>query len=674
MFLLFLSILFILLISFWGYGSSLKKDYPFLYQIFIGYTCYLGFYQLIGSLLVYFNTGRLSTIILNLLILIIGVLLFLKNIRPFKFINTNKIIYLALFIGFICFLFYNTTIGVETFDTLHYLSIINERQTNDILGYTYYDSGIPFSKLQIHYDFTMYYTFWGNILNIITIINSILFNHTSINIHFFLWGSVIVYSILTYSFFDNFIQNFKITNKQLILILVSFVLFFYPTNYFVSAFSFYGNTYRTLLIGLLVYEFYISNSNKLYNKKDALLLMLITSCAIAHSSSSFFICTVVIGINIKLYLSNKELTKSIDYIVILSIPLFQFAYYYVGFKFIYIIIIFICLYILHKIFIGEFLNDIMVKYLNYLYYLIPISLILLNLIINKSFNLIDYFDNYSYYDMMLFYFNVTSIKPFIINSIIWISIFVYLFKSENLYFKKYIIYFFLIYNPFTYQIIIQILTGPVHYRLYDSVFNIFTFMIIISFMYKFIANRCLIKKFNLSILILFICIYYGTSQIVTKYNPYFEPNVSYNKIKKINSNAEPVLQYLIDNINYNQTEKPRILSQFLPIKAFVPNIISYPNYSIVRKTNVYGINNNDSELYRVFYPRLNAEMINFEQETDYTKACELIQENDFDYILIDKSQNFIKDNNFVYIDELVYSCQGVNVLYTDDHFTLYSKD
>ncbi|MFI3283848.1 MAG: hypothetical protein R3Y57_02065 [Erysipelotrichaceae bacterium] len=654
-----------------GYGVTIKKNSHLTYQIAIGFLAYLGFFQLFASVMVRFGFSRNIILAFNLLMALIGVCLLVVNrkkiSKPKKIEWFGLVIYLMIMIT----LAYNSTLGIESFDTHHYLSMINEHQVNDFIGKAVYSTGDLLSRLNVQYDFQTYFVFWANILNLQRIIEIIVSQSVSINIQLFIWASSIMYFILSFALFYEVITYFKVDNKMAKLVLSIFPFLFFSTPYYVSALAFYGNTYRTLIIGFLCFEMYKTLRNQTYTLFNISILSMLASAAISVSSSSLFILIVIFGILVKMMLDEPTVQLGVKFGILL-IPVVQFAWYYIGNALIPVVMVFYLFLIIYDYKLNDrtqgFLRGLVSNILSF----IPIFFVLITAYMMYKGELgFIFFEKHSYMDMVYDYFLLDTLQLVVLNIIIWSSTIYYLIKGENVRFKRYLRYFICIYNPLTYGAIIKFLASDVYYRMIDGLFNPFTLLLFVYGMLTVLHKHSTSFKMILSIFIL-VTGYFTVEQMLNKYHHYFIPEEGYDNVLKGYTEGLEVAQALYNDINYYQVEDARVLSQFLEVKAYVPTINLSLNYRTVQSTNAYGINSVEDELFRVFYPRLNAEMETFVQDTDYSRACALIAEKKPDYVIMDNEENYlIAKDSYVILNAEVSACYGESIIYTNDKYTLY---
>ena len=218
--------------------------------------------------------------------------------------SRDNLISLVIGIAFTAVLVYgsfNLNTNNIYFDSITYLSEVVESSKNEVFAHMVYPGGYLLSRIDPLHDYTGYYYFWGILIR--WAVN--LFGFKGLVTPIYIWGATVLYGmslgmITVCSASVLFRKKFW---KGLLLI-VLFMAPFY-TNYFNMTLAFFGNTIRTVIVGMMVLLVY----QILRRPNSAALFFPLTVVYYAglnvSSSSLFLIALITTGIFYSLAFGNE---------------------------------------------------------------------------------------------------------------------------------------------------------------------------------------------------------------------------------------------------------------------------------------------------------------------------------------------------------------------------------
>ena len=426
-----------LTLSSYTYGSLaqgiLKWSISKYINVILGFTIIIGFLNIFIYPIIHFRVS--SDVFTSLfVILLFFPFLFYKRIHWFKLDKTLLLFALILFIRML--ITYNRSLAEESFDTVHYLSYIIEASKGSIL--TEFDvNGAVRTWLIPQDDFSSHFYVLSSLYRIVeTIKSQISFDILTLTMPIIIWISTIFYFILNISltFVAMDVLQVKDRVHQIIIILIT--QFFIGSFYYNSVFSFYGNTYRTLFVGMVVLLIFLATRVKKFDFYQSIMMMFASSAIMASSGSGYLISLIAMYAYVVLMLRNKGLTNknlAIMYILFVPVILFIMNFLYLNgvINFLTIMSIVIAYVILMFITIV-FKFHLQSIYKLFFYLIFPLGIVVFSLQINQMTPLMqDFFIQRSYTDMVWNYLSVNNWSEILFNFLLWLSLIMYSFKSKD---------------------------------------------------------------------------------------------------------------------------------------------------------------------------------------------------------------------------------------------------
>ena len=632
----------------------------------LGFFLMLGIIQLFSSPFLLFNSKVFFIFLIILLVMFTGFFTFLKKLD----FNINKnYLWISIFLVFIVLMsihFYNSSIGIEFYDSHFYMSLVNSTQINEYVGLIDYSSGKLLTTIDVSYNYQTYYIVWALILKIVDFISISLLNVNFINIGVFLWVGTLLNYVCAFSLYKNICKYFKCNNYMIIFGFVC-VLMFFSSFYYNSQIAFIGNNFRNLGFGLLMFEMYKAIEHKDFELKRMLYISLLSFGLISVSSSSFSIGIVLnIGFIILLLKNNKEIF--IIKINVLIMPYFMFAVLYLNNLSLTLILILALLVINSGLYTLKKFNINFDNATNIVFLLFVGMLIIVQFVVNID--VPDFFAAHSAYDMV---FNLTYFDSILNILIVLLLTFggILLHRFNKGYFMI-ILIVLCIYNPLTYKAVALLFSGVVHYRIFDLILNPFNLLLAFILISKKLENRKLIR-----ISVAVICLLTFVPVIQNNFTYHLlkiSDERDWNHFNKIDNNANEMLIFLKGHINSNSVDKPTVISQFLPIKGYISNIQSLMSYWTIRHLKPDYKNKIDDEIIKSFYPTLNAEIDYFEDKINYEGVIEIIEHNKPSYVIINKNSHIVENGEYIYLNNIVYQEFANNIIFDNSDYVIYYFD
>ena len=636
----------ILLLSGYFYGKIFQKFIKPLKKIdctLIGIFIILTVFQIY----IYFNVGTSgltnSAYVLFWILLLLGIVLCLilrVNVTP-KLINLFSILVGVFITVVLCVSSSKFTTNNTYFDTVSYLSQVIESSSSEKFAHMVYASGFPMRRLFPIYDYTSYYYFWGMILKAVRDIFTIKESMTPL----YIWGATILYGMSLGNLVTNSINILYQKHKKIIgIIIVILILSPYYSNYFNTTLAFFGNTIRTVAIGMSMLLVYLYAKSK--NAYLFIPLMCSYYASISMTASCFFMSAfIVAGVFFYMCFINETRLKHWILFIVSCLPVFHYAILYLMpdnttyFKIMIILIILMVLLITIAYLVRKHL-DVICKIGKILLPVVLMGLIGLSFLKRNS----EY--GYSYF------FAIRSIDDMGVNLTTHIDhnemvrniIFYILIIGQFINFKYHSKYkFFLLtivvlfLNPLVCPAICNYMTSEAYARAFDLFINPFVmaFMIqnfehLTSFKY---ANYVL--AYGGMLVAGIISVPMAMQSLTVPYSKTLEPpKEGYNFEYKVTEDSWEVYDYINSHLAKEGNE-PSILSQDISMKGYVPNIIltfSSTDFRVAMAQENYGENR---DLVLMFYPsKMYGNDGSIEDDADFSKLYQVVNQNGAEYVVM----------------------------------------
>lgn len=658
------------------FGTSIaNKFFSNNYQVprtAIGFFLLLGIFQFFSFLIIYLKLDSVILMISLIGIFLMSLIVVIKN-RQLEYFSKKEMQYLLFCIIFTLILFAMMSLqtqGEKAFDSVHYTSMVIENSASSKIGGFSAFSGIIGNDINVQYDYQSFYHFFSMIIKLVRNVFSIenisltpIYLNVSAIMYFFIL-SELLFKSLTY------LKNKNISKLGLLSIFFWTLLFF--MNYFNISLNFFGNTWKTLVIATIMLSIYQFINSKDYKK--IYILTFLFSALIACSSSGFFIAAFI-AISFFFYLIFKNYKDYRTYFsfAVSCLPIAIFTFLYIESismlvaTMIFIIYIILILFALLSKKLNDKQWDILLKLLRISFYCIVLFFIIISYFVsNTMFPGVDaHFSGYDFFfrinsvgDMTLNYFQSINFSEMIRNIIFWVMILVFIVKIE--YEREYKLLLLLIVllflNPFVTPFVAKYMTYMVYSRSFEIIVNPFILTIIAGSIFSVVVG----KKINyfFSIILTLVSIYLIYQITTNYYSTYLIPTSDYNSEYRITNNEYELYNEVIQEVNESPFERPKILSQNIGLKGYIPRIEVLLDANQYRSAPAYSDLNVDapSEWMNIFYPRDFYGQKVWNEEPDFKNTCNAVYESKADYLVIDKAITYQEDELYLPFTFKVREC------------------
>lgn len=542
----------------------------------------------------------------------------------------------------ICYTSSKLTTNNTFFDTITYLSEVIESSVSDHFGHMSYANGIPIDYIDPLHDYQGFYYFFGMIVRRI----HNMFDFTTSLTPIYIWSATMIYAmcigqLLTSAANILFPKWWKWSG---VLFGACMLAPFY-TNYFNTTLAFFGNTYRPIMVGASVMLAYLI----MRAREPGLFLPLgVTYMAnICATSSGFFLSAfVTAGLLFALAYVNEKNYKVWLGFILSCFPIFLYAMFillptenqfFKLFGVALVAVIFLC---------GiAFLIRNHFTYFNWVFRIIfPIAVVGMAVLAyhfsKGSFPYSFFFEGRSTMDMTVNYTSHVDEFELYRNIIFYILLALLLVNLKVEWgFKSFLLAVVLLFlNPLVQPAVSQLLTSHVYSRTFDLLVNPFTLV----FLAYNVTQLFPIKPLNYAVTWLLLPIacaffvYFGYRNITIPYSkPLVNTEEDYNWVNKVTDNTYDMYTFFDEQI-IAKGETPRLLSQDISIKGYVPNIRMA--FSATDFRSAIG----DEERFEeskdevvLLYPGTRYIDDNyFGVEPDYSKLKDIVIKHQADYLII----------------------------------------
>lgn len=638
-------------------------------KVALGFFSILGIIQLLSYPLVYFAINTKVIAILYVVIFVCAFFSCLLSKTKLRITKKDYILFAFIIISSAVFINFASNYGVGArSDSIFYISMVNE---NSVLK-TIQTIGFRGNEVEsVYYLYQSFYHLFSMLIkvtrNIFSLMNS--------PIYLYIWGAQILFFYIFFEIIYCF--AFKFFKKKYIIFLSFVIASIYLC--FIDGFFYLaliGNLWRVLIVSLFFYLFY--SYLQCNNYKIFILMGLMLSALVAVSSSGFYI-SFFIAISIFIVLLKKNLSKKAITVYSLSLIspviygaiLIAWRYHYSNLLIYGILVIYILICLLLKN-LRKFWKQIY----TYLFLGLLVFFVIYSLINYKNLYPYNYYFEEHLADMCNQYFVFKNHKQILFNTLWWgLTAYMFYFKLKEkkftIYDKTFLVLIILFLNPLVMPAVIYFITDFVYYRSYDLIFNIFNLAIL--FWYLSEKNKMFLKW-----LVIFQCLLIAVSLHLPFENIALgsirSSEYNYDRLYKLNQNEKEIVDYLqteVKNLNY----RPWVVSQMPYLKGYVNNIQLKFGISdtreIVKYENEEMLENAPSELLNLFIERDFIGQNIFKEDPNYDKACQIIYEENVEYIILRKDQFKEKDDTWIPIWLDMRACS--ETLFQNDDYVLLKR-
>ena len=644
----------------------------------------LGFFSLLGLnqfFIYFFIIFKLPSTYFFLNYFLLSIAIFALGVKRIKWSLPSRktILVSTLMFIYVLFMVYQSsqrTLGSNGFDTVHYLSMVMEGANQAFFSYVQYDNGLSTINVNVQYDFQSYYYFGSMLVYAYDRINQwISPYYFDLSSSVFIWISSILYFAINFLMTIEIVKRTFYKHRLLGSALGIFILFFASNFYYTNIFTFFGNTYRTLILVFMYFIIHEFMKDKINVHAFSLLFLLTSSALISVSSSGFFIGAMALFGVVMVLIRYYPDIKLGRVLVILSLPTLLFAIFYLSAnnqaKLMVLAGLMILFYVVLLIFdfLPTKIQSSFKWFLrNIIFFILPVCVaaIALFLRFKGAQATHSFFENHKRYDMVWYYFDL-ELLPFLVN-IMWFTIFFPFIILAKTKFATFIRILFLTFiNPISYVFVYQYLASVVYYRAFELIFNSHTLTIMLTFAFFLINSKRLRNYISIGLTGFVLVI--SIIQINTFYNPIFVAEETFSPLYKLDRTQIEPLQVLKTKIALEKYVNPVVISQIEPIRGFVDVYTPIANETI-RGLDKFKTIPETSKLLNIFVNRDHYGQMIFDVEPDYENTCKYLIEIKADFVIVNKSTYYeIGSNQFEPLYFRVREC-GTSI-FENDEYILY---
>jgi hypothetical protein len=422
-----------------------------------------------------------------------------------EYLNWNILWFVAYLVLFFV-AFYNSSLSMPRADTQMYLNYIAQNENTNSLNLFNLWTGLEGSEFVSIYLFQGYFHFIAAISFFIKQANHVftgLYYPESLVIS--AWGFGALYAMMSGLFIITVLDRFKTQTRYINWVIALYALFFVNFYYWKVAFAFYGNTWRSLFMAMMMFYLY----EYISSKKFAYILVssVIFGASIAASSSSLFIgFAILLGFAFYLLIQKQEDAILLSSYVGLPMVLYVLFLMYNDHPSIFLPLLLISLVYYSHLFIKQVKHGIQIittfisqRAVLIFLVLIPIFAIIFSIydvIIDPQYpwNMFHYFNDHRAYDMVIDYLFIHS-TPLenVLNLLRWAALILLVSKKhqdQNEFFKWHIVLMFVfLLNPLTTSFVSKAFASNVYYRAFESLFNVFTEIFFLVVVFKYLEGK-----------------------------------------------------------------------------------------------------------------------------------------------------------------------------------------
>lgn len=566
-----------------------------------------------------------------------------KNKRLFV-IGLNGLLFLGLF--YFCF------IDIEFSDSIMYLNYVSQNIDNPSLNMFHLYTGLIGSEWDTIYLYQGYYHFIGALIYWLNI-PFYLFNATRTveTLPAIVWGMGLLYQLVSSGFICDMVDDLKIDNKLLKLSILIFSLFYTNYYYWKLSFAFYGNTWRSLLIWVVLWML-VKYKQSYLDKKYVPIIQICLMAGLASSSSFFFISFELL-FGFFVYLLFVKEKRSVYLMADLVFPIVIYAAIIlskdnlvVGVAAAIAAIIYYAIRNLPKVNAGIESVTVLISHYSVAIFIVGLPLILIGLSLLIKTKNPDYIYDFAYwmqdhqrYDMVKDYrFMYGNWIDNVLTAIRYLGIILLIIRYRKqaswLLISIYVTFVIFI-NPFSTEAISRFLTGNVFYRAVEIVFNPYTEAIFILVIVDTLKQKWIAPVMSAGLLT-FTAIGHVASFMDSDtglYHFYINGGKEVNPIFKINNDELDAIykfRYILDENGRTKQDgsQVRVISQVNGLRVFEPSLYQL----FTPRDYFYPHTRLDNTFYLMASNHY--DWIDYPDDLDYSTSCDYLYEYGVDYLLI----------------------------------------
>ena len=568
------------------------------------------------------------------------------------------------------------------FDSISYLSQTIESSQSQIFGRITYPSGyVHYEYLDVLHDYNGYCYFWGMILKYVQDFG--IFKYNGLFTPIYIWSATMLYGMclasLAVSCVNVLYKDIKWKWKGFVLTIALLSPFY--TNYWNTTLGFFGNTIRTISVGMAMLLVY------LFIKKRAPILLVylipVYTAGMCFSSTCFFLSAfITMGLFFTMCYTKERRWKNWIGFILSCLPIFHYAlliflseghsYWLITGITVFIIGVLCLIAWLIRSHLSTFCKGGMI-----LLPIVFVVLVVLSFVQHGDYNMGYFFASRSLDDMTVNMTSHLSTNELIRNILFYalLALMYVNFKKEFKFKVFILILILLVLNPLVEPAIANNFTAGVYSRSFDLLTNPFTIAFIGWNFDQLLANVPvnLVGTLGLSAAFLFL---FGIPTLTTVPSRALLPEdeEAYNWKTKVTVGSEDMYNIVQKNISSN-TDRPLVLCQDVSMKGYVTGIRMDFTSTNYRDALADPANTDPAvtEMVNMLYPtnRFDTGNAASGESIDFTKLSDIVKWRGCEYLVISNTMSTWDERGWFdkAYQSLVNTGQGT-VVYENDEWAL----
>ena len=616
----------------------------------LGFSVILGLLQTMYYVPLMLNMSFTWIIILTSLVLAGGLLVTLLHIKDTvrSFLSIDTVI-IAVAAAVFMFVFSKMYIDLDYADSTTYLNYIALNINAPELNMYNLADGMRGQEWNVYYLFQGYYHFGSYLCWLVNLPYYVLGSSSYVsNLVVSVWGLGLLYNVFTNMLIVNAVKQMRTSNKFVRTAVLLFGLFYANFFYWNIAFAFYGNTFRSLFVMLLIYIVWRWQKDDDDNIKWLLWAPLAAGFA---CSSSFLFMSFAVMFALAGYLAAMKRPHALSDMAQLIMPMVCYILAFLSRVMPAAAIVLAVAYAAVFAFISispdhgfiRFLEGLYAKYAKNLFFIgVPVLFAIGSFVIH----LVEKtdFTSYSYYlwnwrqmDMMTDYLFIHSEwLDGLVNVLRWAGVVLFLMNrndiDEEKWMKAFVIMmvvFFL--NPLCMILLQKTITGMVFYRNFMTLFNPLTEVLFLDMIFRkssrYLAAAPVLSAFLVAAVLLGNIGSFRLDPSTGLYWVYIRGGQTVDGVYKVDPDEMNALNFLREEVKQINDRQPVVVSQSAATLTYMPEV-----YSIFGPWHYhYPLDRVNDEFYQI--ARKHEDWLE-EEDPDYTKSCEYLLQYDTDYVLL----------------------------------------
>ena len=552
-----------------------------------------------------------------------------------------------------CYAFYHCYVDLEFSDATMYLGYISQDIGNAHINLFNPYTGVSGKEWDSLYLYQAYYPFVSVFVYSLNLFSSVLGMEHIETLKASVWGMDMLYQLVSTALLINITGLLKTKNVWQKRVLLFFGMFYLNLYYWRVVDAWYGNTWRTLFITLLMVSAYRWIAGEFTDADAKRIIPVISFAGIACSSSYLFIAFALLSI-LAAYLFLKKGENVFQQMSVYVIPLVIYACVMLTHQTsaAYLIMAFFAVYYF-LLFTNQKFRDLLHRLDLYveqharLIFVILIPGLCMGYSLYLHFAHPEFLYDYDYFfrnhqdvDMVKDYFFVYSTwLDNLINALRWVGVVLLIqnaVKPEDLYLKVSAQLMILVFmNPLATPAIAATIASNVFYRAWEVMFNPFTELFFINLIFQHL-NACKERRLMQTCIagvLLFVTI--DTNYLALKgdgnasYGFYVSHAGETDPLSKVTKDEAEAIAALGDAVGeqaYTGTQ-PIILSQIEATRSYLPNVIQL----ITPRDTYYTDTRVNEDLYQIARRHHPWDDV---QDAPYEETGELLKQYQVQYAVV----------------------------------------